>query len=208
MPAASRSSSTATPVPALAGGSDGAAQHPARPRPPQGRLGPAALSRRPRRACRRAVRPRWSSASKSRMMRSPSDEGRHGRTERDHAPPEPRRADRPGHARRRRPDRRAVHDQHRHRRRRRDGPPGDGARRRRLGDRPDHGQHRRRREGRAAHPRPPPGARLRGAAGRRLPLPRPSVPDPLSRVRRGARQAAHQSRQRRVRQEARHASSR
>ena len=197
-PAASRSSSTARPCRCSAPGGGSVRRNvsldPERLREPRGRAEPGVPERLPRRAGR---------APGSRMMRAAVARDGHGRAERDPAPPEPRRAGRRGHGRRRRADRRAVHDQYRHCRRRRDRPPGDGAGRRRLGDRADHRQHRRRRQGRAAHPRPPARARLRGAAGRRLPLPRPSVPDPPPGVRRGAREAAHQSRQRRLRREAR-----
>ncbi len=100
--------------------------------------------------------------------------------------------------RRRRPGGGAVDDQHRHRRYRRHRPPGGGAGRRRLRDRPHHGGPRRGR-GRGAEDQ---GAaaqdRLRSADRRRLPLHRPQAAGRPSRLRRGARQVPHQSRQRRL----------
>ena len=92
----------------------------------------------------------------------------------------------------------AVDDQHRHRRRRRDRPPGGGAGGRRLRDRAHHRRPRRGRRRRAEDQGAAAEDRLRRADRRRLPLHRPQAPGRSSRLRRGARQVPHQSRQRRL----------
>ena len=111
--------------------------------------------------------------------------------------------DRPGHGRRQRPDRRAVDDQHRHRRRRLDRRSGRSAGPRRLGAGADHRRSRRGGARRAAHPRSAGRARHRRAADRRLPLHRPQAADREPGLRRGAGQVPDQSRQRRLSRKAR-----
>ena len=110
-----------------------------------------------------------------------------------------------GSGRRRRADRRAVDDQHRYGRHRRHGAPGRKPRPRRLGAGAHHRRPRRGGGGRAEDQGAARPHRLPRAADRRLPLYRPQAADRSPGLRRGARQVPHQSRQRRLQAEARHA---
>ena len=99
---------------------------------------------------------------------------------------------------RRRADRGAVDDQHRHRGRRRHGAPGRGAAPRRLRDRAHHRRPRRGRRGRSQDQGAAAEDGRRRPDRRRLPLHRPQAARRPSRLRRGARQVPHQPRQRRL----------
>ena len=143
--------------------------------------------------CRAAARPCGAPGRQGRMGAMKSRRKSSGRQSRrcDH--------------RRRRADRRAVDDQHRYRGHRGHGGASQsaGARRIRIGAR--HGQQRRIGRRRAAHSRTTGRPEHRHAVGRRFPLQRPQAAEGASRLRAGAGQAAHQSGQRRPRQQARSA---
>ena len=115
------------------------------------------------------------------------------------APQDRRREGRPRPGRRRRAGRRPVDDDDRHGRRARDGRAVHRAGRSRIGDGARHRQPARGGGRGAGDQAADARRRLHGAAHRRLPLQRPSAADEVPRLRRGARQVPHQSRQRRHR---------